>query len=268
MKELNHSHITDELPVVQGREPLPRRIAQTLMARIFVGELKPGDRLPPDRVLALQLGVDRTSLRAALSELASRNIVYAVKGSGVVVLDYREHAGLDLLDAVFDMPGIDLGSAFNLELLDHWIEVMPAIVQAACRRSTPADLAFIDMLFVSQIHLLARGAANKDLAVIEVQIQDEIVRLAGSTILRLFANSMRRFRLRFSTSFFNSIDVRDHVRAQRALLNDIMAGNITPEEVCRLYRAYLEEHTRRHRESISRLPSNPSLFTEQGGDNT
>ncbi len=268
MKKTTPLTIADEIPVAQGQAPLPRRIAQTLMARIFVGELKPGDRLPPDRVLALQLGVDRTSLRAALSELASRNIVCAVKGSGVVVLDYREHAGLDLLDALFDMPGIDLGSAFNLELLDHWIEVMPAIVKAALRRSTPADLAFIDMLFERQIHLLARGAANKDLAVIEVQIQDEIARLAGSTILRLFANSMRRFRLRFSTSFFNSIHVHDHVRAQRALLNGIMAGNVTPDEVSRRYRSYLEEHTRRHRENISRLPSNPSLCTEQGEDNT
>lgn len=256
------------ITVLQGEKPLPRRIAQALMARIFVGELKPGDRLPPDRVLAQQLGVDRTSLRAALSELAGRNIVRAVKGSGVVVLDYREHAGLDLLDAVFDMPGIDLGSAFNLELLDHWIDVMPAIVEAALRRSAPADLAFIDMLFVRQLDLLARGASNKNLAVIEVQIQDEIVRLAGSTILRLFANSMRRFRLRFSTSFFNSINIRDHVTAQRSLINDIMAGKITPEDVSRQYRAYLEEHTKMHRENISRLPSSPSLSTDRVKDNT
>ncbi|MCK7466971.1 MAG: GntR family transcriptional regulator [Desulfosudis oleivorans] len=95
-----------------------------------MGELKPGDRPPPDRVLAEQLGVDRTSLRAALNELASRNIVRAVQGSGVVVLDYREHAGLDFLDAVFGMPDIELGSAFNLELLDHWIEVVPGDSEA------------------------------------------------------------------------------------------------------------------------------------------
>ena len=167
-------------------KPLPRRIADILIARIFVGELKPGDRLPPDRVLAEQLGVDRTSLRAALNELASRNILKAVQGSGVAVLDYREHAGLDFLDSLFDMQDIDLGSAFNLELLDHWIDVVPAIVRSAFSRSTPSDLADIDKLFVRQLDLLNRGATNKELAVVEVEIQDRIVNLAGSTILRLF----------------------------------------------------------------------------------
>lgn len=239
-------------------KPLPRRIAELIMARIFVGELNPGDRLPPDRVLAQQLGVDRTSLRAALNELASRNVVQAIQGSGVEVLDYREHAGLDFLDAVFDMPGIDLGSSFNLELLDHWIEVVPAIVRTALSRSTPADLADIDRLFVQQLSLLEQGASNKDLAAIEVQIQDEIVKLAGGTILRLFANSMRRFRLQFGASFFNTIDVHGHVGAQRAFLRELMAGGITPDEIADRYRKYLAGQTRAHRARIARLPLNPN----------
>ena len=55
--------------LLQGRDkPLPRRISDLLIARIFMGELKPGDRLPPDRVLAEQLGVDRTSLPTLLGD--------------------------------------------------------------------------------------------------------------------------------------------------------------------------------------------------------
>lgn len=234
------------------------------MARIFVGELNPGDRLPPDRVLAAQLGVDRTSLRSALGELAGRNIVRAVRGSGVVVLDYREHAGLDFLDAVFDMPDIDLGSAFNLELLDHWIDVMPAIVKGALIRSTPSDLAAIDRLFVRQLDLLNQGASNQELAGIEVQIQDEIVKLAGSTILRLFANSMRRFRVMFSAAFFNTIAVHEHVITQRTLLQEVMAGRVTPEDLARRYRSYLCEQTRIHRARISLLPANPNRRRNPG----
>jgi GntR family transcriptional regulator, transcriptional repressor for pyruvate dehydrogenase complex len=242
----------------EHEKPLPRRIADLLIARIFVGELKPGDRLPPDRVLAEQLGVDRTSLRAALNELASRNILKAVQGSGVVVLDYREHAGLDFLDTMFDMQDIDLGSAFNLELLDHWIDVMPAIVRSAFKRSTPADLADIDNLFARQLELLNRGATNQELAAVEVEIQDKIVRLAGSTILRLFANSMRRFRMQFETSFFKTIDVHQHINAQRSLLQEILAGTITPDEAVDRYRSYLSEQTGKHRERIARLPANPN----------
>ncbi len=264
MKKTGPRSIQSRSSNSQDREkPLPRRIADMLLARIFVGELQPGDKLPPDRVLAEQLGVDRTSLRAALSELAGRNIVRAVQGSGVVVLDYREHAGLDFLDAVFAMPDIDLGSAFNRELLDHWIEVVPAIAQSAFGRATPSDLASIDRLFTQQLDLLDRCGSLEDFASIEVEIQDTLVKLAGSTILRLFANSMRKLRLQFAISFFRYVDRRRHVITQRAWVQDQMAGKTKPEDVSSRLRSYLIEQTQTQRERLSRLPSNPSRRTKQ-----
>jgi DNA-binding FadR family transcriptional regulator len=222
-----------------------------------MGELKTGDRLPPDRVLSEQLGVDRTSLRAALSELASRNIVRAVQGSGVVVLDYRENAGLDFLDAVFGMSDIDLGSAFNLELLDHWIEVVPAILKMALRRATHADLAAIDSLFRKQLDAMKNDAALFDLAAIEVDVQDEIVKLAGSTILRLFANSMRKVRIQFVASFFKTVDVQTHILTMRTMIQLVMAGGITPDESAMRFKSYLQEHTKAHRARIAGMPSSP-----------
>ena len=248
---------------LQDREkPLPRRIADLIIARIFMNELKPGDRLPPDRVLAEQLGVDRTSLRAALNELASRNIIQAVQGSGVVVLDYREHAGLDFLDAVFGMSDIDLGSAFNLELLDHWIEVVPAVLKLALRRATPSDLALIDSLFRLQLDSMKRGTDYNELASIEVQIQDEIVKLAGSTILRLFANSMRRLRVQFVATFLKTVDIQKHILAQRTIIQLMMAGGTTPDESASRFKMYLHEQTRAHRARIARMPSSPTRRAE------
>jgi GntR family transcriptional regulator, transcriptional repressor for pyruvate dehydrogenase complex len=243
----------------QDREkPLPRRIADLLIARIFMGELKALDRLPPDRVLAEQLGVDRTSLRAALNELASRNIVRAVQGSGVVVLDYREHAGLDFLDAVFGMPDIEFGSAFNLELLDHWIEVVPAILKLALRRATPADLAAMDVLFKQQQGAMKKGASFRELATLEVEIQDMIVKLAGSTILKLFANSMRQLRIQFVASFFKTVDVQQHILSMRTIIGLAMAGGATPDESALRFKAYLYKNTRAHRSRIAAMPSSPN----------
>jgi GntR family transcriptional repressor for pyruvate dehydrogenase complex len=250
--------LLDNSPPQDREKPLPRRIADLLIARIFMGELKPLDRLPPDRVLAEQLGVDRTSLRAALNELASRNIVRAVQGSGVVVLDYREHAGLDFLDAVFGMPDIEFGSAFNLELLDHWIEVVPAILKLALRRATPADLAAIDALFKRQLDAMKKGTNYRELAAIEVEIQDMIVKLAGSTILRLFANSMRQLRIQFVASFFKTVDVGQHILTMRTLIQLVMAGGSTPDESAMRFKAYLHEHTSTHRSRIAAMASGPN----------
>ena len=239
-------------------KPLPRSIADYLLAKIFVGDFKPGDKFPPDRVLAEQLGVDRTSLRSALSELAGRNIIKAVKGSGVIVLDYREHAGIDFLDAVFGMPDINLGSALNLELLDHVIEVMPIIAKTALTRATRYELAAIDRLFQEQLDLSEKGASVHDLAVLEVKIQDTVINLAGSMILKLFANSMRKLRVQFSTSFLSHVDARKHIKALRAGLRAFMVGKMSPEELAEMLNAYMKDTTSVQRQSLANFASNPT----------
>jgi GntR family transcriptional regulator, transcriptional repressor for pyruvate dehydrogenase complex len=50
-------------------------------------ELKPGDRLPPERELARQLGVSRPSLRAGLRALASMGVLKSRQGAGTFVAD-------------------------------------------------------------------------------------------------------------------------------------------------------------------------------------
>lgn len=60
-------------------------IAEQLIGRIESGELKPGDRLPPERELSRQLGVNRLTLRQALGVLKDRGLIVQRQGSGTFV---------------------------------------------------------------------------------------------------------------------------------------------------------------------------------------
>jgi GntR family transcriptional repressor for pyruvate dehydrogenase complex len=51
------------------------------------GSLKPGDRLPPERELAVQIGVSRPSVRAGLQALAAMGVVQARHGAGTFITD-------------------------------------------------------------------------------------------------------------------------------------------------------------------------------------
>lgn len=51
------------------------------------GELRPGDRLPPERTLALQTGVSRSSVRVGLRALATMGIIHSRHGSGTFIAD-------------------------------------------------------------------------------------------------------------------------------------------------------------------------------------
>lgn len=73
---------------IQTIEPrrLYRQIADQLRGLIERGEYAVGSRLPPERDLALQLGVSRPSVREALIALEVEGLVEVRMGSGVYVI--------------------------------------------------------------------------------------------------------------------------------------------------------------------------------------
>lgn len=88
---------------------LYRQIGDQLRSLIERGEFKVGTRLPPERSLALQLGVSRPSLREALIALEVEGYIEVRMGSGIYVLEHgavttpvdleREEAPLELIRA-------------------------------------------------------------------------------------------------------------------------------------------------------------------------
>src|ERR1700687_2361814 len=71
---------------------LYRQIADQIAALIDKGEYRVGQRLPPERDLARQLGVSRPSVREALIALEVEGYVEVRVGSGVYVLGPRPGA--------------------------------------------------------------------------------------------------------------------------------------------------------------------------------
>jgi GntR family transcriptional repressor for pyruvate dehydrogenase complex len=236
---------------------LPDRIADELIARIFTAELKPGDLLPAERSLAEELGVDRTSLRMALRQLTRMKLVRAVRGSGITVLDYRRSAGIDFLVAVLEVSGLELGSAMLIEALDHWNQAMPAVTALAFARATPAAVAGLDDFFARQLELLQRGAPLVEVAALELDMQDAIFALAGSTSLGLLANSTRPLRQRLTLLGFELSDPRAHVSAQRAQVKALMQRPMGVEKQAAQHRANLVKASQPLRERLATLPPNP-----------
>ena len=78
---------------------LYRQIADQIAALIERGEYAAGQRLPPERDLAKQLGVSRPSVREALIALEVEGYVEVRVGSGVYVLGPRPDASLHPLPA-------------------------------------------------------------------------------------------------------------------------------------------------------------------------
>lgn len=68
-------------------------VAQRLLDSIEQGEIGPGERLSPDRVIAAEMKVSRATVREALLALELLGVVEIRHGSGVYVLESSAMAG-------------------------------------------------------------------------------------------------------------------------------------------------------------------------------
>lgn len=75
-------------PVRSARTGLMReQVVDQVRVMIKEGKLRPGDRMPPERELARQLGISRASVRSGLRFLCAIGVLTSRHGSGTYVAD-------------------------------------------------------------------------------------------------------------------------------------------------------------------------------------
>lgn len=118
------------MPTQVRRTPLADQVADLLLGRIRAGEWELGAKLPGESVLAVQLGVGRSTLREAVRQLAGRGVLASRQGAGVFV------AALDVPESWDDvLRRVDIGAVLEARTA---IEVEAASLAAA--RRTPGQL--------------------------------------------------------------------------------------------------------------------------------
>src|SRR3954452_20494981 len=88
-----------------GKPRVAEEIVQQLRGLILRGEYAVGDKLPPERKLAEELGVNRASLREAIKSLEHMGLVKTRQGDGTRVLDFMQTAGLELVSHLIPLDG-------------------------------------------------------------------------------------------------------------------------------------------------------------------
>jgi len=112
-------------------------IAQ-LREMIHRGELKPGDRLPPERDLAKLLGVSRPTLRAGIRSLSAVGVLQSKQGAGTFVVKTEGPPSLDSnpLRLMASLHGFTSGEMFEAR---QSLEM--AIAGLATERATSEHIA-------------------------------------------------------------------------------------------------------------------------------
>ena len=111
----------------QQRKKLSDVITEQLESMILDGTLLAGQKLPPERELALEFDVSRPSLREAIGNLQARGLVERKQGGGTFVNRNLNSAMTDpLMDLVSQRPE----TQFDLLEFRHALEGMAAYYAA------------------------------------------------------------------------------------------------------------------------------------------
>jgi GntR family transcriptional regulator, transcriptional repressor for pyruvate dehydrogenase complex len=88
-------------------------VVQHVRGLIERGELRPGDRLPAERELAVQLGVSRPSVRAGLRSLSAIGVLQTRHGAGTFITDGPPTLGSEPLSFLAALHGFTRDEMFE-----------------------------------------------------------------------------------------------------------------------------------------------------------
>lgn len=200
-------------------------VERKLRDDILTGRLRPGEKLPPERELAVALGVNRLTLRSSLSRLAAAGLLVSQQGGGNRVLDFRVHCGLDRLP--------ELIAAFegDPETLARLVADLLALRRAlsadavfyAARRANAADLDALRALAADQAGRMHDTAAFMHG---DIEFSRAILKIAGNLAFELAFNTV----VQFAASHGPVLQLiygapADHVRGYEALISLLALGD-------------------------------------------
>ncbi|GAA2883990.1 FadR/GntR family transcriptional regulator [Microbacterium esteraromaticum] len=156
---------------------------EKIKAMIVSGELRPGDRLPPEKELAEHLGLSRNSLREAVKALEIIRVLDVRRGDGTYVTSLEPHLLLEAISFVIDMHDDD--SLLELFAVRRMLESQATGI-AAQAASDEQSRALIDE--VASID--AETVSIDDLVAHDLRFHSDIVRLTGNGYLLSLVESL------------------------------------------------------------------------------
>ncbi len=160
-----------------------------MAAEIITGRYAPGSHLPAERALTLVFDVNRHVVREALKRLEQIGLVKISQGGGTKVLDFKRHAGLDLLAVMSEhaRAGDDV-AAIWLAVLEMRAAIA-ADVARLCALRADEDVKR-DVLALAQ--QMKETADEEELFRLDVRFWERLTDGAGNIAYRLALNTMTR----------------------------------------------------------------------------
>ncbi|MBU0970449.1 MAG: FadR family transcriptional regulator [Proteobacteria bacterium] len=209
---------------------------------IFSGYFKIGERLPPERDLARQMGVSRPVVHEGLVNLVSKGLVTMTPRRGSVINDYRKQGSLFVLTALFEYGNGQVSENLLNSMLDMRMlfEVENAGLAAKNRSGAQMD-QFYEIL---DLERQADPDNPTQMADLDFTFHHLVSIASDNLVYPLLLNSLRQFYTSLTQKFFSNGSVIPWVLAHHGKLVHAI-GDQQPE-TARQYMEKIVLHGEKH----------------------
>ena len=105
------------LITLQGKESIYEQIRDQIIKFVKLGVLKPDDKLPSVRTLAMELGINPNTVQRAYNQLEQEHIIYTINKKGALVAS-EKNGEIDRVELYKTLEGLKEKGVEKDEILD------------------------------------------------------------------------------------------------------------------------------------------------------
>ncbi|MEM8862901.1 MAG: FadR/GntR family transcriptional regulator, partial [Chloroflexota bacterium] len=190
---------------VGDKSRLVDRVVAEIEGLIVSNQLKPGDKLPPERELAEQLGVSRTVVRGAIHILFAKGLLDSRPGIGTTVQPITREPVIESLNLLLQS-GTESVSFEHVYQVRSILEVETAGLAAAS--ATDEDILMIKQVMAD---MEAVKGNPKLLALRDIDFHHALAQISGNPLLVVFVDLIRDMMRKHSELVIPHIDPQTHI---------------------------------------------------------
>jgi GntR family transcriptional repressor for pyruvate dehydrogenase complex len=201
------------------RTSLPDQVFHRLVSDVLASRYAPGERLPTQRALAAELGVNMASVREGVKRLEQLGLVEVRHGDAMRVLDWRLHGGPDVLVHLIARAG-----SLDVEMVRAVMEARRLLLAESGRLAASRRSEAQAALLASLADQLAAAGDDATAQHLDFAWFAVLIEAAGNVVFLLVMNSIRALYLE-NLELFRPIvsgreELLEHYRAAALAVRD------------------------------------------------
>jgi DNA-binding FadR family transcriptional regulator len=174
------------MPGALTRTSLPDQVFHRLVSDVLAGRYAPGERLPTQRALAADLGVNMASVREGVKRLEQLGLVEVRHGDAMRVRDWRRYGGPDVLVHLIARAG-----SLDVDMVVAVMEARRLLLSESARLAAARRSDEQAALLTSLAGQIAGAPDDEAAQHLDFAFFAVLIEAAGNVVFLLIMNSIR-----------------------------------------------------------------------------